>query len=174
MRSTAFLAVGFLLIVAQGNLYPIIGYLGLHGATPSFVLPLVIFLGVHEASMARGSALAFALGYATDLLASAPIGLFSLTAVAIWWLARIAGVRLTAQTWWTKAALSFGFSLVESVLVLVLLAIFGADPQRPLEIASVALPHATSTALCSLLVFPLAQRVHQGAALSRAFEGARR
>ena len=84
MRSTAFLAVGFLLIVAQGNLYPIIGYLGLHGVTPSFVLPLVIFLGVHEASMARGSALAFALGYGTDLLASAPIGLFSLTAVATW------------------------------------------------------------------------------------------
>lgn len=174
MRSTAFLAVGFLLIVAQGNLYPIIGYLGLHGATPSFVLPLVIFLGVHETSMARGSAQAFGLGYATDLLASAPIGLFSLSAVAIWWLARIAGVRLTAQTWWTKAGLAFGFSLVESVLVLVLLAIFGADPQRPLEIASVALPHATSTALCSLLVFPLALRIHHGAALPRAFEGVRR
>jgi len=171
MRSTAFMAVGLLLIILQGNLYPILGYLGLHGATPSFVLPLVIFLGVHETSMARGSALAFALGYATDLLAAAPIGLFSLMAVAIWWLARIAGVRLTAQTWWTKAALTFGFSLVESVLLLVLLAIFGADPQRPLEIASVALPHATSTALCSLAIFPLAQRIHQGAALSRAFEG---
>lgn len=174
MRGTAFLAVGVLLIVAQGNLYPVVGYFGLHGVTPSFVLPLVIFLGVHEASMARGSLLAFALGYATDLLASAPIGLFSLTSVAIWWLARIAGVRLTAQTWWTKAALAFGFSLVESVLVLVLLAIFGADPQRPLEIASVALPHATSTALCALLIFPLAQRIHQGASLSRAFEGPRR
>jgi rod shape-determining protein MreD len=174
MRSTAFMAVGFLLIILQGNLYPVLGYLGLHGATPSFVLPLVIFLGVHEASMARGSAIAFALGYATDLLAAAPIGLFSLMAVAIWWLARIAGVRLTAQTWWTKAALTFGFSLVESVLVLVLLAIFGADPQRPLEIASVALPHATSTALCSLFIFPLAQRIYQGAALSRAFEGAGR
>jgi rod shape-determining protein MreD len=174
MRSTAFMAVGLLLIILQGNLYPILGYLGLHGATPSFVLPLVIFLGVHETSMARGSALSFGLGYATDLLASAPIGLFSLMAVAIWWLARIAGVRLTAQTWWTKAALTFGFSLVESVLVLVLLAIFGADPQRPLEIASVALPHATSTALCSLFIFPLAQRIHQGAVLSRALEGARR
>jgi rod shape-determining protein MreD len=154
MRSAAFLAVGILLIVAQGNLYPVLGYFGLHGATPSFVLPLIIFLGVHETSMARGSLLAVTLGYATDLLASAPIGLFSLMAVALWWLGRIAGVRLTAQTWWTKAALAFG-----------------SDPQRPLEIASVALPHATSTAICSLLIFPLAQRIHQGAALSRAFEG---
>jgi rod shape-determining protein MreD len=171
MRSTAFVAIGFLLIILQGNLYPVLGYLGLHGATPNLVLPLVIFIGVNEPSMARGSALAFGLGYATDLLASAPIGLFSLMAVAVWGLARIAGVRLAAQTWWTKAALAFGFSLVESVLLLVLLAIFGADPQRPLEIASVALPHATSTAVCSLFIFPLAQRIQQGAALSRAFEG---
>lgn len=174
MRSTAFLSVGLLLIIAQGNLYPILGYLGLHGATPSFVLPLVIFLGVHETSMARGALLSFALGYATDLLASAPIGLFALMGVAIWALARIAGVRLTAQAWWTKAALAFCFSLVESVLLLVLLAIFGADPQRPLEIASVALPHATSTALCSLFVFPLAQRIHQGTASARPYEGAAR
>jgi rod shape-determining protein MreD len=171
MRSTAFIAVGLLLIILQGNLYPVLGYLGLHGATPSFVLPLVIFLGVHETSIARGSALAFGLGYATDLLASAPIGLFSLMAVAVWGLARIAGVRLTAQTWWTKAALAFGFSLVESVLLLMLLAIFGSDTRRPLELATVALPHATSTAVCSLFIFPLAQKIHQGAALSRAFEG---
>jgi len=171
MRSTAFLAVGILLIIAQGNLYPIIGYLGLHGATPSFVLPLLIFLGVHETSTARGALLAFGLGYATDLLGSAPIGLFALMGVAVWWLARAAGVRLTAQTWWTKAALSFGFSLVESVLVLALLAIFGSDPQRPLEIATVALPHATSTALCSLLIFPLAQKLHQGSSPTRSFQG---
>ena len=171
MRGTAFLAVGLLLIIAQGNLYPIVGYLGLHGATPSFVLPFLIFLGVHETSTVRGALLAFGLGYATDLLGSAPIGLFALTGVAVWWLARAAGVRLTAQTWWTKAALSFGFSLVESVLVLALLAIFGADPQRPLEIASVALPHATATALCSLFIFPLAQRLHQGSTPARSFEG---
>jgi rod shape-determining protein MreD len=171
MRSAAFLAVGLLLIIAQGNLYPLLGYVGLHGATPSFVLPLLIFLGVHETSTARGALLAFVLGYMTDLLASAPIGLFAMVGVAVWWLARTAGVRLSAQTWWTKASLSFGFSLVESVLVLVLLAIFGSDPQRPLEIATVALPHASATALCSLLIFPLAQRLHQGSTPRRSFEG---
>lgn len=171
MRTGAFLIVGFLLLVLQGNLYPLLGQLGLHGATPSFVLPLLIFLGVHETSTARGAGLAFGLGYATDLLASAPIGLFAMVSVVVWWLARTAGVRLAAQTWWTKVALSFGFSLVESVLVLVLLAIFGSDPQRPLEIATVALPHAAATALCSLLVFPLAQRLNQGSTPQRSFEG---
>lgn len=171
MRSTAFLGIGVLLIVLQGNLYRLLGAVALHGATPSLVLPVVIFLGVHEVSMARGALLAFGLGYATDLLASAPIGLFSLTAVAIWWLARIAGVRLTAQAWWTRATLAFGFSLIESVLLLVLLAIFGVDPQRPVEIATVALPHATATALGSLVVFPLIQRIHQGAVSYRSLEG---
>jgi rod shape-determining protein MreD len=171
MRSGAFLVLGVLFLVLQGNLYPLLGSLGLHGATPSFVLPLLIFLGVHEASTVRGAGLAFGLGYATDLLASAPIGLFAMVSVVVWWLARTAGVRLAAQTWWTKVALSFGFSLVESVLVLVLLAIFGSDPQRPLEIATVALPHAAATALCALLVFPLAQRLHQGSTPARSFEG---
>ena len=42
------------------------------------------------------------LGYcSTDLLAGAPIGLFTFVSVAVWWLARVAGVRLTAQTWLT-------------------------------------------------------------------------
>ncbi len=161
MRSVAFLAVGLLLLIAQGNLYPVLGRLGIHGTTPSFVLPLILFVGVHEASMARGALLAVGLGYATDLVAAAPIGLFSVVSVALWWLARVAGVRLTAQTWWTRVSVCFGFSIIESVLVLVLLAIFGSDPQRPLEISTIALPRAASTALCALFVLPLAQRLHQ-------------
>lgn len=172
VRAAALLSLGILLIVLQGNLYPLVGRLGVYGATPSLVLPLIIFLGVHEASIARGASLAFAMGYAMDLLASAPIGLFTLAAVSVWWLARIAGVRLTAQAWWTQAALAFGFSLVESVLVLVLLTIFGAAPQRAVDISSVALPRAASTGICSLFVFELARRVHLGATSSREKGGA--
>lgn len=164
MRVVAFLAVGLVLLVIQGNLYPVLGGLGIHGATPNLVLPLVLFIGVHETRFLSGAVVAFGLGYEVDVIASAPIGLFSLVLVALWWFARVAGVRLTAQTWWTRASLCFGFSLVETLLVLIFLAIFGADPQRPLEIATVALPRALSTALASLVVFPIAQRVHQGTA----------
>ena len=42
MRSGVFIALGVLLLVIQGNLYPLLGYLGLHGATPSLVLSLII------------------------------------------------------------------------------------------------------------------------------------
>lgn len=173
MRNTAFFAVGVLLILVQSNLYRLLGLLHIHGATPSLVLPLVIFLGVHEPSTARGAFLCFFLGYALDLFASAPIGLFTFISVAIWWLARIAGVRLTAQTVLTRMSLAFGFALVQSAMLLMLLAIFGADNRRPLEIGTVVLPHAIVTALVSPIVFSIAQRLHLATLAVRSAEGQR-
>jgi rod shape-determining protein MreD len=161
--------VANVLLLVQANLYRVFGPLGgvigvrwLHGLTPDLVLPLVVFLGVHEPSMARGALLAFAIGYAKDTLAGAPIGLFTFVSVAVWWLSRIAGVRLTAQTWLTRVSLGFVFSVIEGALLLVLLAVFGSDNRRPIELASIVLPHACSTGLLSPLLFLLAQRLRQG------------
>lgn len=165
MRNLAFIAIGVLLLLVQGNLYRALGALGWHGVTPDLVLPLVVFIGVHEASMARGALQAFCLGYALDICASAPVGLFAFVSVAIWWLARVVGVRLTAQTVVTQMALALGFAVAEAVIVLVLLVIFGADPQRPKELSTIVLPRALSTALLSPLVFRLAQRLHQSTSL---------
>ncbi len=164
MRTAALLIFALVLILIQANVHRIVGPLGLLGWTPSAVLPLVIFLGVHEPSMARGAVLAFVIGHAIDLFASAPIGLFSFVYVALWWLARVAGVRLTAQTVPTQIALALGFSLVQSVFVLVLLVIFGADPQRPVELAAIVAPQATATALLAPFVFYVAERIHQNPA----------
>jgi rod shape-determining protein MreD len=175
MRNAAFLAFALALTLLQANLHRLVGPLGLHGWTPSAVLPLVIFLGVHEPSMARGALLAFIIGHALDLFGSAPIGLFTFVYVALWWLARVAGVRLTAQTVPTQIALAFGFSLVQSLVVLVLLVVFrSADPQRPVELATIVLPHSTATALLAPLVFRIAERLHQTAAAGpRSGEAAR-
>jgi rod shape-determining protein MreD len=164
MRNAAFLAFALALTLLQANVHRLFGPLGLHGFTPSAVLPLVIFLGVHEPSMARGAILAFVIGHAQDLFASAPLGLFTFVYVGLFWLARIAGVRLTAQTVPTQMALAFGFSLVQSLVVLVLLVVFGADPLRPVELATVIMPHATATALIAPFVFKIADRLHQTAA----------
>lgn len=161
MRNTALLAVGLLLILVQSNLYRVLGFIHINGTTPSLTLPLLIFLGVHEASMTRGAFLAFAIGYATDLFAAAPIGLFTFVSVGIWWLSRVAGVRLTAQKMITRMSLTFGFALVQSAIVLTLIAIFGSDNRRPLEMAGVVLPNAIATALASPFVFWIAQKVHR-------------
>ncbi|HTM44158.1 MAG TPA: hypothetical protein VL137_04340 [Polyangiaceae bacterium] len=162
MRNAAFLALGLFLVLLQSNLYLLLGPLGIVGATPSLLLPLVIFLGVHELSMARGALLASALGYMLDLFGAAPIGLFAFCYPAIWWLSRVVGVRLTAQAPLTRFALAFLFCLVESALVLTLLAVFGSDPQRPLEMSRIVVAHATSTGICAIVVFRIAERLHQG------------
>jgi rod shape-determining protein MreD len=169
MRGAAYVAVAVLLLLVQANLYRVLGPVGsllgwrwVHGATPSLVLPMIVFVGVHEISMAKGAVLAFAIGYAEDILVGAPIGLLTFVSVAVWWLSRIAGVRLTAQTWLTRVTLGLVFSLIEGALLLVLLAVFGSDNRRPVELASVVLPHALSTVLFSPLIFRLAQRLRQG------------
>jgi rod shape-determining protein MreD len=175
MRSAAYLGVAMLLLLIQSNLFRLLGPLGdligdrlTHGATPSLLLPMVVFLGVYEPSMAKGAGLACAMGYMEDIMAAAPIGLFAFVHVAIWWLSRVAGVRLTAQTWLTRASLGFAFALVQSAIVLIVLAVFGTDNRRPVSMASVVLANAFTTALLAPLLFRLAQRLRQGGGATRA------
>lgn len=160
MRNTAFLALGFALLVLQSNLFRLIDSLHVAIATPSLLLPLVVFMGVHEYSIARGAALSFILGYLLDVFASAPTGLFTFISVATFVVGRIAGVRLAAQTLLTKVALAFAFALFESVVIVALTAIFGNDPHRARALALVVPSHAITTAVFAPLVFRIAERVH--------------
>ncbi|MEZ4371615.1 MAG: hypothetical protein R3B07_12355, partial [Polyangiaceae bacterium] len=133
MRTFGLIGMGILLTLIQGNLYRLFGPLnsllsslfgvGEINGTPSLVLPLVIYLGVHELSMPRGALIAFVLGYLIDVFSGAPLGLFAFVLVSVWWLSRIAGVRLTAQTKLTQMSLAFFFALIEAGIVLMLLAI---------------------------------------------------
>lgn len=160
MRTAALVALGVLLLIVQGNLFRILGPLGLDGFTPSLVLPVVVYLGVHEPSPARGATLAFVLGHGLGLLAAAPNWLFTFVTLAVWSLSRVAGVRLGAQTVLTRVSLAFVFALVESAMVLVLLAVFGTDGRRPIDLAGGMLPHAVATAVVAPPIFRLVQRLH--------------
>lgn len=187
MRNTAFVALGIAFLVVQANLFrvlaplgrllasisqaaagtsldailPAIHFLGSFVVAPNLVLPLIVFTGVHEYSLSRGAALAFVLGYAFDLFAAAPVGLFTFVSVASFGLARIAGVRLAAQTVVTQIALAFLFALAQGVMVLVLLAFFHKDGYVARALVSRLLPVSVATALASPLVFRVAQRIHQ-------------
>src|SRR5262249_16218332 len=130
------------------------------GATRSLLLPLVVFMGVHEYSIARGAALAFTLGYLLDVFAAAPVGLFTFITVATFIVSRAAGVRLAAQTLLTKIALALVFALLQGILIVVLTAIFGNDPHRPKALAFLVRPPAVASALFAPFVFSLAERVH--------------
>lgn len=175
MRNTAFFIAGVLLLLLQSNMFRIIrlvlGAIGwmfrsnhdltVPGLVPSLVLPLILFMGVHEYSLVRGASVAFALGYLTDLVGVAPIGLYTSTYVAIYILARAAGVRLAAQTMLMQVGLALVFTLVHSVMILVLLAIFGRDAWVPRTLYPMALPHVLATGAVAPLVFRIAQRIHQ-------------
>ncbi len=141
---------------------------------PALALPLILYLGVHEYSLPRGAGVSFALGYATDVLGSAPVGLYTFTYVATFVLSRAAGLRLAAQTAWMQVLLVGAFSLVQSTMVLVLLAIFGGDPWVPRTLYPLALPHALATASVAPLVFRMAQGIDAATASSpRAEAGSR-
>jgi rod shape-determining protein MreD len=127
---------------------------------PALVLPLILFMGVHEYSFARGAIVAFVLGYATDVLGIAPVGLYTFTYVATFVLARAAGVRLATQTTWMQVLLVGGFAIVQSTMVLVLLAIFGRDPWVPRSLYPLAIPHAIGTAAVAPLAFRISQAIH--------------
>jgi rod shape-determining protein MreD len=175
VRNTGFLALGVALLIVQSNLFRVVGRLHVLGATPSLLLPLIVFMGVHEYSIARGAALAFTLGYLLDFFAGAPVGLFTFITVATFVVSRFAGVRLAAQTLVTKMALALVFGLVEGILILVLTTIFGNDPARPRALLALLVPHAVSTALFAPFVFSLAERVHAATVtIPRPGEGAPR
>lgn len=187
MRNTAFVFVGLFFLIIQANVYRLIQIVTAIGeaistrlaawgfesavpvvkgmtwliTTPNLVLPLIVFTGVHEYSAARGALLALVLGYALDVFASAPVGVFTFTSVAIFLLARSAGVRLAAQTVLTQVALAFVFALAQSVIVLVLVAIFSTRPSVARALLMVVAPNAFSTALAAPFVFRVAQRIHQ-------------
>lgn len=161
MRNTAFFAAGFGLLLVQAQLFRVLGLVHLPGAVPSLVLPLILFMGVHEYSLARGAGVAFVLGYATDLIGIAPVGLYTFTYVALFLLARGAGVRLAAQTTWMQVVLALAFTLVHSVMLLMLLAVFGRDAWVPRALYPLILPHVLVTGAVAPLVFRLAQRIHQ-------------
>lgn len=187
MRNTAFVVMGFFLLVIQSNLFrvlrvvqslgewllgamsgtfaagaiPLVRFLFSLAATPNLLLPLLVFTGVHEYSLVRGTALAFLLGYTLDLFAAAPVGLFTVVSVATFVLARVAGVRLAAQTALTQLALAFVFAAAQGILVFVLLAIFGRNPYGAKALAGILLPQAVATATMAPLIFWGAERVHR-------------
>ena len=175
MRNTAFFVAGALLLLVQSNMFRLtsallhlIGWivraghdLNVPGLVPSLVLPLILFMGVREYSLVRGACVAFALGYLTDLFGVAPIGLYTSTYVALYILARAAGVRLAAQTMLMQVGLALAFTLVHSVMILVLLAIFGRDAWVPRTLYPLTLPHVLATGAVAPIVFRIAQRIHQ-------------
>lgn len=171
MRNTALFLTGIALLLVQANLFRLLHWTHVPGLVPSLVLPLILFMGVHEYSLARGAGVSFVLGYATDIVGIAPVGLYTFTYVAAFLLARAAGVRLAAQTTAMQVILALAFSLVHSVMILILLAIFGRDAHVPRALLPLLIPHVLSTGAVAPLVFRLVSRIHTATAAPSGNDG---
>lgn len=159
MRYTAFLLLGLILIALQGELYLVLGPLAAKGFRPSLLVPLLVYLGVTESNLALGAGVAFLLGYVLDLVGGAPIGLYTFASVATVALARIANFRVVTQGGVQRALLAGVFAALSSVIVLVLLAIFGKSAYVPRALAKLVIPHALATIVVAPIVYRLAARV---------------
>lgn len=176
MRYTAYLVFGIVLIVLQGEFSLVLGPLAAKGFRPSFLVPLLVWLGVAEANLSLAAGVAFLLGYVLDVVGGAPIGLYTFASVATLALARIAGLRVVTQGGLARALLAGAFAAFTSIVVLVLLAIFGKSPWVPRALARLVLPHAIATAIVAPVVYRLAARIQglAGGLLDQGREGARR
>jgi hypothetical protein len=59
-----------------------------------------------------------------------------------------------------QVGLALAFTLVHSVMILVLLAIFGRDAWVPRTLYPLTLPHVVATGAVAPIIFRLAQRIH--------------
>ncbi len=139
MRSAAYLGIAILTILLESNLFrllePLAALLGprwVHGATPSLVLPLIIYLGVHEPSMPKGAAL----GVRHRLRRGPPVRRARGALHVRFRRGLVAVARGRRPADGADRAASheprwFVFAFVESAIVLILLAVFGNDNQPP-------------------------------------------
>ena len=172
MRSGAYVLLGIFLALLNSTLYRFLApFAGMtiggqtlaawtHGTTPDLVLPLVVYLGLAEVSMARGALLSFSLGWAVDLFGGGPAYLFRFAMVTVWWISRAASSRISVQTLASRVPIAFAASVIQSFTVLIVLAIFGADSQRPVELSRQVLPRAVATAIFAPWIFSLAHRLY--------------
>jgi rod shape-determining protein MreD len=171
MRNTAFFFAGLALLIVQANLFRFLTWAQIPLFIPSLLLPLILFMGVHEYSLVRGASVAFVLGYATDLVGIAPVGLYTFTYVAIFILARAAGVRLVAQTKLMQVGLAIAFTFVHAVMILVLVAIFGRNAYVPRALVGLVLPHVIATGVIAPAIFAIAERLHTATTTARPAAG---
>jgi rod shape-determining protein MreD len=163
------LLLGFSLLVLQTTLHHVLVSQWLY---PSLVLPLVLYMAVGEFSLARGAALSFVIGYLTDAFSGIPMGYYTFSMVAVFLLARVAGLKLFLHGVVFQVLLTFVASVTAGVLMMGLHVVFVERNRLALGPAmAVVCVQAVATALVSPLVFAVVRRL-PGAEQARPQDGA--
>lgn len=117
MRSTATLAVAFLLLLLQSM---VLEFAPVHLAAPSFGLLVVLHVGLSPKwSMSSAAIVAFATGYLFDLVSGAPRGAHALVFVLMMLFARVLSLRLSVRGFVLTAVTAFAASMVAGALIVI-------------------------------------------------------
>ena len=143
MKNAGFFLAGFGLLFVQANLFRLLDLVGRPELIPSLVLPLILFMGVHEYSLTRGAASSRSSSGRRRISSESrrsgctrsPTSRSSSSRGprAFAWRPRRARCRWS----WRSPSRS-----CTSVMILVLIAIFGRDAYVPRALYPLAIPQA--------------------------------
>lgn len=156
MINAFMLGLGFALLFVQGIVQHLVVTEWLY---PSLVLPLVLYMAVGEFSLARGASLAFVLGYLNDAFAGISMGLLTFAMVAVFLLARVAGLKLFLHGVVFQVLLTFVASVAVGMLIMGLHVVFERSHLAIVPAVALVAAQSAATALVSPLVFALVRRL---------------
>jgi rod shape-determining protein MreD len=150
LQSLTIILLGFFLLVIQSTFALLAPW---DTVVPNLALPIVLYMGLHGYGAGRGAILSFALGYLMDVFAGSPMGLHTLVTVAIFLISRVAALRLFLQGWIFEIVLTFILTLVSSMLILAVRALFDKDFGSLLIHLEIVSLRAVATAVFAPVVF---------------------
>jgi len=151
------IVIGAISLEVQSLLFHVLPF---HDWRPEFVLPMVLFLGLHDPSTGRGVILSFLLGYLWDMFAGSPMGLYTFISVTVYVISRVVGVRIFLRGALFHVFLTLGVTLVSSSVIVLLRFIFGQQVEEVGLLGKIVLPRVMMTAAVAPFMFKMMYQIY--------------
>jgi rod shape-determining protein MreD len=156
VKDVIVILTGFILIAMQAVLHQ---WMPFSFFAPDLVLPFILYLGIINFGAARGTALAFVLGYILDASSGSPIGVHLFVVPAIYLLYRFIHHKLLFTGTFFQIAMTFAASITANLMIVGMRTLFERSIMSWTMILVTLLLHAASTAICSPIIFWAAARI---------------
>jgi rod shape-determining protein MreD len=141
---------GFILLVIQSTFAHMVP---LDFIVPNGAMAIVLYMGLHDYDSGHGAVISFILGYMMDAFAGSPIGLFTFVSVAVFFVSKVASLRLFLQNVIFETILVFFLVLVAGGVILSIRALFDQDFGGLLSHIKIVVLRSGATAVVAPAVF---------------------
>jgi rod shape-determining protein MreD len=156
VKDVVVILTGFVLIAIQAVLHQ---WVPASFFTPDLVLPFVLYLGIIDFGAARGTALAFVLGYILDASSGSAVGVHLFVMPATYLLFRFWYHKLLFTGTVFQIAMTFAASITMNLMIVGMRTLFERSILSWTMIIWTLLFHALSTAICSPAIFWLGSKL---------------